>query len=113
MTDENKVPEERIGTATEKKQSTRKRRNYKPRNTRSTQNQSIFKKSNIKIIPLGGLHEVGKNITVFEYENEIIVVDCGISFPEDDMLGIDLVIPDVTYLIKNQKTLLLGEFLFN
>ena len=83
-----------------KKQGIRAR---KTRNTRSTQNQSIFKKSNIKIIPLGGLHEVGKNITVFEYENEIIVVDCGISFPEDDMLGIDLVIPDVTYLIKNQE----------
>lgn len=77
-------------------------RTRRPRNTRSAQNQSIFKKSNIKIIPLGGLHEIGKNITVFEYENEIIVVDCGISFPEDDMLGVDLVIPDVTYLIKNQ-----------
>ncbi|MNS56969.1 Ribonuclease J 1 [compost metagenome] len=56
----------------------------------------------MRIIPLGGLHEVGKNITVFEYGNEIIVVDCGLSFPEDDMLGIDLVIPDVTYLIKNK-----------
>ena len=72
------------------------------RNSRTTQNQSIFKKANIKIIPLGGLYEIGKNITVFEYENEIIVVDCGISFPEDDMLGVDLVIPDVTYLIENQ-----------
>ena len=56
--------------------------------------QDIFKASKLKIIPLGGLHEVGKNITVFEYENEIIVVDCGLSFPEDDMLGVDLVIPD-------------------
>ena len=80
-----------------------KTRTRKPKNTRTAQNQSIFKKANIKIIPLGGLHEVGKNITVFEYEDEIIVVDCGISFPEDDMLGIDLVIPDVTYLIKNQE----------
>ena len=73
------------------------------RNSRTTQNQSIFKKASIKIIPLGGLYEIGKNITVFEYENEIIVVDCGISFPEDDMLGVDLVIPDVTYLIENQE----------
>ena len=68
--------------------------------TRNT-NKSIFKKSKLKIIPLGGLHEIGKNITVFEYENEIIVVDCGLSFPEDDMLGVDLVIPDITYLEKN------------
>ena len=62
---------------------------------------TIFKKSKLKIIPLGGLHEIGKNITVFEYENEMIVVDCGLSFPEDDMLGIDLVIPDITYLERN------------
>ena len=63
--------------------------------------KSIFKKPKLKIIPLGGLHEVGKNITVFEYEDEIIIVDCGLSFPEDDMLGVDLVIPDVTYLQRN------------
>lgn len=62
-----------------------------------------FKKSPIKIIPLGGLLEIGKNITVFEYENEIIIVDCGIAFPEDDMLGVDLVIPDITYLEKNKE----------
>ena len=76
-----------------------------PRTTRQTaklkENDFIFKKSKLKIIPLGGLHEIGKNITVFEYENEIIVVDCGLSFPEDDMLGIDLVIPDISYLEKN------------
>ncbi|MBQ9658117.1 MAG: ribonuclease J [Clostridia bacterium] len=63
----------------------------------------MFKKSKLKIIPLGGLHEVGKNITVFEYEDEIIIVDCGLTFPEDDMLGVDLVIPDVTYLVKNKE----------
>ena len=128
MTDENNVPIETNGTNVEKKNNTRKRKNYKKegvaqkntqaeqteklevkpktrktKNTRTVKNESIFKKSNIKIIPLGGLHEVGKNITVFEYEDEIIVVDCGISFPEDDMLGIDLVIPDVTYLIENQE----------
>ena len=56
----------------------------------------------VKIIPLGGLDKIGMNITAFEYENSIIVVDCGISFPEDDMLGIDLVIPDVSYLVENK-----------
>lgn len=55
----------------------------------------------LKIIPLGGLEQIGMNITAFEYEDSIIVVDCGISFPSDDMLGIDLVIPDVTYLVQN------------
>ena len=58
--------------------------------------------SKLKIIPLGGLEKIGMNITAFEYEDSIIVVDCGLSFPEDDMLGIDLVIPDVTYLKENQ-----------
>ncbi len=57
--------------------------------------------SGLKIIPLGGLEQIGMNITAFEYEDSIIVVDCGLSFPEDDMLGIDLVIPDVTYLKDN------------
>ena len=61
-----------------------------------------FKKDNLKIIPLGGLDEIGKNITVFEYGNEIVLVDCGLEFPEDDMLGVDLVIPDITYLEKNK-----------
>ncbi len=66
-------------------------------------NRFQFKKSPLKIIPLGGLLEIGKNITVFEYENEIVVVDCGLAFPEDDMLGIDLVIPDITYLERNKE----------
>ncbi len=57
--------------------------------------------SKLKIIPLGGLEQIGMNITAFEYEDSIVVVDCGLSFPEDDMLGIDLVIPDVTYLKDN------------
>ena len=55
----------------------------------------------LRIIPLGGLEKIGMNITAFEYEDSIIVVDCGLAFPEDDMLGIDLVIPDVTYLKDN------------
>lgn len=57
--------------------------------------------SSLKIIPLGGLDEIGMNITAFEYGDSIIVVDCGLSFPDDDMLGIDLVIPDITYLREN------------
>ncbi|MBO5208111.1 MAG: ribonuclease J [Lachnospiraceae bacterium] len=59
------------------------------------------KASKLKIIPLGGLEQIGLNITAFEYEDSIIVVDCGLSFPEDEMLGIDLVIPDITYLKDN------------
>lgn len=55
----------------------------------------------LKIIPLGGLEQIGMNITVFEYEDSIVIVDCGLAFPEDDMLGIDLVIPDITYLKDN------------
>jgi ribonuclease J len=55
----------------------------------------------LKIIPLGGMGEIGKNITVFEYDQDIIVVDCGMAFPEDDMLGIDLVLPDTSYLVDN------------
>ncbi|MBQ6991916.1 MAG: ribonuclease J [Clostridia bacterium] len=62
-----------------------------------------MKKDNLKIIPLGGLLEIGKNITVFEYKDDIILVDCGLAFPEDDMLGIDLVIPDISYLEKNKE----------
>lgn len=57
----------------------------------------------LKIIPLGGLHEIGKNMTVVEYRDSIIIVDCGLTFPEDEMLGIDIVIPDFTYLINNKN----------
>ncbi len=59
----------------------------------------------LKIIPLGGLNEIGKNMTAYEYGGEIIVVDCGMAFPGDDMYGIDCVIPDVTYLVKNKARL--------
>lgn len=61
----------------------------------------MSKESKLKIIPLGGLHEIGKNMTVFEYENDIFVLDAGLAFPEEEMLGVDLVIPDITYLRKN------------
>lgn len=59
------------------------------------------KKNKLKVIPLGGMEEIGKNMTVFEYGDSMFVVDCGLAFPEDEMLGIDLVIPDITYLEKN------------
>lgn len=87
--------------------NTQNRRNtktqYNKDNKKNNDNTFSFKKSPLKIIPLGGLLEVGKNITVFEYENEIVIVDCGLAFPEDDMLGVDLVIPDITYLEKNKN----------
>ena len=72
-------------------------------NRRNSLPKFEFKKQNLKIIPLGGLNEIGKNITVFEYGDEIVIVDCGLEFPEDDMLGVDLVIPDITYLEKNKE----------
>lgn len=76
----------------------------KNKNEKNNNGGKILKKettSKLKIIPLGGLEQIGMNITAFEYEDSIIVVDCGLSFPEDDMYGIDLVIPDVTYLKDN------------
>jgi ribonuclease J len=57
----------------------------------------------LKIIPLGGLNEIGKNLTVYEYGGDILVVDCGLGFPDDEMYGVDIVIPDFTYLVKNQS----------
>ena len=75
--------------------------NKKQNNKQNSEHEFEFKKGKLKIIPLGGLEEIGKNITVFEYEDEMILVDCGLEFPEDNMLGVDMVIPDVTYLEKN------------
>ncbi len=90
----------------EKKNNTEVKKAQRKRNTKQVKKDENlefrFKSSPLKIIPLGGLLEVGKNITVFEYENEIIIVDCGLAFPEDDMLGVDLVIPDISYLEKNK-----------
>ena len=66
---------------------------------------TLAEKQKLKIIPLGGLDEIGKNITVLEYGKDMIVVDCGLGFPDEDMYGIDLVIPDFSYLVANQKKL--------
>ena len=68
------------------------------KNTKNTKN-----KSKLKVMLLGGLCEIGKNLTVLEYEDDIIVIDCGLAFPDEDMLGIDLVIPDISYLEKNSE----------
>lgn len=76
-----------------------KRVHKKPRK----ENNKIFKKEKVKMIPLGGILEIGKNLTVIESEEDIIIIDCGLGFPEDDMLGVDLVIPDMTYLEKNKE----------
>ena len=63
---------------------------------------STSRSGSLKIIPLGGVGEIGKNLTVIEYGKDIVVIDCGVMFPDEDMLGIDLVIPDTTYLEDNK-----------
>jgi ribonuclease J len=114
----NSVKRERTNKVVEKKEFVKPQNEFsndfsKPQGVQARRNkinsQKIidlefeFKKPNLKIIPLGGLGEIGKNITVFEYDDEIILVDCGLEFPEDNMLGVDLVIPDVTYLERNKE----------
>jgi ribonuclease J len=77
---------------------------------RDNRKKKSSSKGELSVIPLGGLGEIGKNLTVFRYDNDIIIVDCGLKFPEEDMLGIDFVIPDVQYLIEN-KDKILGIFI--
>ena len=106
-TNKNKTGIKEINESKENAKETKKiNRNNKreARENKKRQDDKFeFKKPNLKIIPLGGLEEIGKNITVFEYDDEIVLVDCGLEFPEDNMLGVDLVIPDVTYLEKNKE----------
>ncbi len=90
--------------ATEKETETTEKKATRRGSTRKApakKKESISLEESLKIIPLGGLEQIGMNITAFEYGDNIVVVDCGLSFPEDDMLGVDLVIPDVTYLKDN------------
>ncbi|MBR6033659.1 MAG: ribonuclease J [Clostridia bacterium] len=101
----NTVAKHEAKTETKRKEQYKRHVPYgtKKKTERAETTKIEFKKEPLKIIPLGGLLEIGKNMTVFEYENDIIIVDCGLAFPEDDMLGIDLVIPDITYLEKNKE----------
>ncbi len=81
----------------DKKKSTRKSASKKP--------AEIFAKEKLRVISLGGLNEIGKNMTVLEYGDDMIVIDAGMTFPDEDLLGVDMVIPDITYLQKNQSKL--------
>ena len=94
---------ERADRAEKTVRAERSAKNEKPARTPKAKNvlADTSSKPKVRIIPLGGLEQIGMNITAFEYEDTIVVVDCGLAFPTDDMLGIDLVIPDVTYLERN------------
>lgn len=74
----------------------------KPRNPRRNTRSNLTKKATVKIIPLGGLNEIGKNFTVIECSNDIFIIDCGLAFPDAEMPGVDIVIPDFTYVEKNK-----------
>ena len=84
-------------------QPVKKRRYYSNKNKKNTQARKP--KETIRIVPLGGLGEIGKNMTVFECKGDKFIVDCGLSFPDSDMFGVDLVIPDFTYVIENKDSI--------
>ena len=106
----NKKSKNNIKNNQKQKTNKNQKQNVKKQNTKKTNNKPKTNKnkpnkinsSPLRIIPLGGLNEIGKNITVYEYENDIIIVDCGMSFPDDDLPGVDIVIPDFSYLVKNK-----------
>ncbi len=93
------VPAEKLS----KEASVKKPAPKKPAAAKGAPKRSRKAPSKLKIIPLGGLDEIGKNMTVFEYEDDMIILDCGMAFPDSDMLGVDLVIPDISYLRNNLK----------
>lgn len=98
--------EEKVEKVEVKKKDTKTKENKtkEKKTTRGRKKADFrFKSTPIKIIPLGGLLEIGKNITVFEYEDEIVIIDCGLAFPTEDMLGVDFVIADTSYLEKNKE----------
>ncbi len=90
-----------------KKHSPQSKKVATEKSTKNTANKKrTTQKSPLRIIPLGGLGEIGKNITVYEYKQDIILVDCGMSFPDEEMPGIDIVIPDFSYLVQNKERIL-------
>ena len=94
-----------IKTKNEQKNKTQTRNKNQSRAKKTTNNNvknTKSPKSPVRIIPLGGLGEIGKNITLYEYEGDMILVDCGMSFPDEEMPGIDIVIPDFTYVLENK-----------
>ncbi len=97
-----KQEEKTINQKTKTQEKTVRSAKRQKRNPKNLKEDVRIKKSPLKIIPLGGLLEIGKNITVFEYEDEIVIVDCGLAFPTEDMLGVDLVVADTTYLERNK-----------
>ena len=77
------------------------RRHTESQETQNKKEKVRKRPENMKVIPIGGLDEIGKNMTVLEYQNQMLIVDCGMTFPEDEMFGVDVVIPDLSYVINN------------
>lgn len=106
---ENKAPAKTAGAkvehAVEKEGAEKNGANRRGGNRRGGRGKGgkAVSKTPLKIIPIGGLNEIGKNMTAYEYQNDIFIVDCGLAFPDNDMLGVDLVIPDFTYLERNKE----------
>ena len=105
--DRERAPRQRVqGEGTERRQGNRGPRRPQRTNTSVEKQEQTprthVRKDKLQIIPLGGLGEIGKNMTIFQYGDDIVVLDAGLAFPENDMLGVDIVIPDMTYLIENK-----------